>query len=138
MSVAVSNQRVGIDVEALDRKIKYPEILAQNMLHEDNYAEYVSMQSLEDKAHFLLENWTAKEAYLKLLGTGLSHEVMAIHVDHSAKLAATLHQGQSVFTLWYMLYRAKYLVCMCFEFQDDHFVLDVLDEEQLINLMDFS
>ncbi|MCR5337193.1 MAG: 4'-phosphopantetheinyl transferase superfamily protein [Lachnospiraceae bacterium] len=68
-AVALSDQRVGIDIEH-SRKISGA--VAKKILTQDEYKEYETICSKsEDAAEYLLEKWTQKEAVAKLDGSGV-------------------------------------------------------------------
>lgn len=67
--IAVSSAGgVGIDVETLDRRA--PNVLASHAFHDAERAA-IAGRPPRDRTRAILEHWTAKEAYLKALGTGL-------------------------------------------------------------------
>jgi 4'-phosphopantetheinyl transferase len=82
--VALSeNGPVGIDVEPLDRAESLLEC-ETSFCHPD---EIVALPlRREERARQLLRIWTAKEAILKALGTGLTHppEAVTIHLEGNA------------------------------------------------------
>ncbi len=71
-AVAISDRPIGIDIEVIK---DFSAILAKKLFNEDEL-KYISgasttrKKSLMQKSFF--EIWTAKEAYLKYLGTGIS------------------------------------------------------------------
>ncbi|MDR0982848.1 MAG: 4'-phosphopantetheinyl transferase superfamily protein [Culturomica sp.] len=62
----VSDTEVGIDVQKLR---KFSETIALRYFHPN---EAKMLETLEDKSDYFFTLWTAKEAYLKYLGSGLS------------------------------------------------------------------
>ena len=76
--VAISDRPIGIDVEVIK---DFSAILAKKLFNEDEL-KYISgtsatrKKSLMQKSFF--EIWTAKEAYLKYLGTGISGGVNSL------------------------------------------------------------
>lgn len=76
--VAISDRPIGIDVEVVK---DFSAILAKKLFNEDEL-KYISgtsatrKKSLMQKSFF--EIWTAKEAYLKYLGTGISGGVNSL------------------------------------------------------------
>lgn len=73
-AAAVADQRVGVDVEPIGAPFEPP----LNVLHP---AERAALAGAGDAAHALfLRIWTAKEAYLKALRTGLLREPSGIEV----------------------------------------------------------
>lgn len=63
---ALSRSRVGIDAEELDRPIKVS--LAKRVLSKSELARF---EASDNKRRALLSFWVLKEAYFKMLGTGL-------------------------------------------------------------------
>lgn len=76
--VAISDRPIGIDIEVIK---DFSAILAKKLFNEDEL-KYISgtsstrKKSLMQKSFF--EIWTAKEAYLKYLGTGISGGVNSL------------------------------------------------------------
>ena len=62
---------VGIDVESLDREVDWREIASRFFSAREVTSLHGSVKS-DEHAHFT-ELWTLKEAYIKAIGTGLSH-----------------------------------------------------------------
>jgi 4'-phosphopantetheinyl transferase len=62
---------VGIDVESLDREVDWREIASRFFSAREVTSLDGSVKS-DEHAHFT-ELWTLKEAYIKAIGTGLSH-----------------------------------------------------------------
>ncbi|MDQ1522053.1 MAG: 4-phosphopantetheinyl transferase, partial [Actinomycetota bacterium] len=74
--VAVSTEQVGADVEVV-RARRYLDRIAQRTLRADEYSRWESLRDDEQVAAFL-RSWTAKEAYLKMLGVGLTRALREI------------------------------------------------------------
>jgi 4'-phosphopantetheinyl transferase len=69
VAIAVSAE-VGVDVEHL-RRIEHVERLAHRYFHADEAEQIAALQSPEQERKFL-EYWTAKEAVLKSIGSGIT------------------------------------------------------------------
>lgn len=71
VACAVARHEVGIDVESVDRRIQPLEIASQFFSHR----ELLWLRDCPEEQRPLrfIELWTLKEAYVKALGTGLSH-----------------------------------------------------------------
>jgi 4'-phosphopantetheinyl transferase len=73
VAVAVASQQVGVDVEVV-RARRYLDQVARRTLRDDEYARWRSVAGDERVVAFL-RSWTAKEAYLKMLGVGLTRSL---------------------------------------------------------------
>lgn len=80
-AIAVADRPVGVDVEPIGAPFDPP----LNVLHP---AERAALAAAGAGAHeLLLRYWTAKEAYLKALGTGLTREPTEIEIQFAARAA---------------------------------------------------
>jgi 4'-phosphopantetheinyl transferase len=80
LAIAISmTDDVGIDVEKI-RTIRDAGNLMQTILHPAEQAELAAM-SPQQREHWFYRLWTAKEAYTKAIGKGLSHRFDRIAVD---------------------------------------------------------
>jgi 4'-phosphopantetheinyl transferase len=68
--VAVAPERVGADVETV-RERRYLDRVARRTLTADEFARWSALPEPDQLVEFL-RAWTAKEAYLKMLGVGLT------------------------------------------------------------------
>jgi 4'-phosphopantetheinyl transferase len=71
--VAIAPERVGVDVEVV-RPRRYLDRVARRVLTDGELAQWVALPEHEQLAMFL-RAWTAKEAYLKMLGVGLTRSL---------------------------------------------------------------
>lgn len=71
---------VGIDIEFL-REMKDPVELAKRFFSNREYQLIVDLTNKEQQQKFFFKLWTAKEAYLKALGTGLSSSLTDIEIS---------------------------------------------------------
>ena len=79
MALAVSPQQVGIDIEKL-RPVPDWRNLAEGLLTNLGVEE-IANQPEADQAAAFLRQFTAREAYLKAAGTGLSHTTIMLERD---------------------------------------------------------
>ena len=79
---AIANTPIGIDVELLDRQIDMLRI-AKRYFHQNEYS-WVIKSSKPDRA--ALKLWTAKEAYVKCLGSTLAKELGRTNFDSNWQL----------------------------------------------------
>ncbi|HMN73434.1 MAG TPA: 4'-phosphopantetheinyl transferase superfamily protein [Rhodoblastus sp.] len=80
VAAAVAGHAVGVDIETIAAPFAAP----LNVLHP---AERAALAAAGERAHeFFLRIWTAKEAYVKALGTGLAREPSEIEIrqDYAA------------------------------------------------------
>ena len=68
----ISNKEIGLDIEALipEKRLN----LANKILSTIEYQEFINSSN---KALYLTNKWTLKEAYSKYLGTGLSDDIFS-------------------------------------------------------------
>lgn len=83
---AVSAKKIGIDIEKNDKKVKYEE-LAKRFFCTSEY-QLIKQVSQEEKAILFYQFWTAKEAYLKAIGLGLSGGLNTIELAYNKRWRA--------------------------------------------------
>jgi 4'-phosphopantetheinyl transferase len=97
-AVAVASRaRVGIDVERLARPPVAPAVL-RRVLDEHELALVLAVPEAQRDEAFL-RHWTAKEAYVKALGTGLATGLRAVGI-RDALTAPALAHGVAVGEAW--------------------------------------
>lgn len=74
--LALSNREVGIDVERLHRRNF--RAIVRRFFHPAEIAFFDSVEEKDLQERFIT-HWTYKEAYLKLLGTGIGAQSLATH-----------------------------------------------------------
>ena len=89
IAVAVSNRPVGIDIEAVvsQERVGDSHFLERTM----NATERQSIAEADDPRLMFTELWTRKEAYVKLLGTGLDMNTLPMLLNEAD--AYTFHTG---------------------------------------------
>jgi len=72
---------IGVDLESLDRKVEYDDVVAQFF----SVAEQIAWREIPplQRSNTFLRGWTRKEAYVKARGDGLSHASTSYTVDLS-------------------------------------------------------
>ena len=75
----VSGARVGVDIEAERPRVRL-EALAERVLGTDEYAEWLGLEPAAQLRGFL-RFWTAKEAYLKAIGAGVTLPLRDVPVE---------------------------------------------------------
>jgi 4'-phosphopantetheinyl transferase len=75
------NRKIGVDLE-YRREINELEKLVKRFFHSREY-ELLSKLENKQKQNLFFKIWTAKEAYLKALGTGISEGLDKIEIDNS-------------------------------------------------------
>lgn len=107
---AVSSSPLGVDIESA----RCTMALAERHFHPDELS-YLNSLPAASQPDALLRLWTAKEAFLKALGRGLSLPLASFSVELEEK-KATLHQTLSPlpFSLHeYLLDDARLCLCAC-------------------------
>lgn len=98
----ISNGEIGVDIETI---IPYKERLAARICHSE---ELRMIQETDDKEGMLTAVWTAKEAYLKYLGTGIRSDLRKINLSAAIKN----HACAGKFYL-HSIIREEYGMCVC-------------------------
>jgi 4'-phosphopantetheinyl transferase len=75
----VTDARIGIDIE-VERPRARLDALAARVLDSEAYADWLDIQP-GAQLHAFLEQWTAKEAYLKAIGTGITVPMRDVPVE---------------------------------------------------------
>ena len=71
IALADGDVTVGVDVEEL-RPRRRLDALAQRILNDDEHAAWSLLADADERLRFFLQVWTAKEAYLKAIGIGVT------------------------------------------------------------------
>lgn len=89
VAVALAEAPVGVDIEPVGAPFEAP----LNVLHPDERAALAAMGA--DAHDHFMRLWTAKEAYLKALGTGFAREPaeIAIALAAPARIDGAIHRG---------------------------------------------
>lgn len=93
IAVTIGNP-VGVDVEFLDRNLD-PAELAPTVFANDEVAAVLSARA-EDRLSRFLEIWTTKEAWLKMIGCGLTEDLPTFSVRNQTRLPRELRPAQLV------------------------------------------
>ena len=88
-ALAVSSQPVGVDMEVLHKDVE----IIRSVLHPQERGQLADMYDAEKQRQFL-RIWTAKEAFLKALGLGLTIDPAEVLVDFSdERIEAIRYKG---------------------------------------------
>ena len=112
--IVVSEEHsIGVDLEFVNRKIKVLEVARSVLV--DRELDYLEGTRAEDRERLFLYFWTAKEAYLKLLGTGLSLEPKKVSLQLGSKFPVGCEsKGYSEGKLTYLeLHDDSAICCLC-------------------------
>lgn len=112
--IAVSEDHpVGVDLEFVNRKTKVLEVARSVLI--DRELDFLEAARVEHRDRLFLYFWTAKEAYLKLLGTGLSLEPKKVALEMGSKFpVACGSKGYSEGKLTYLdLHDNGAICCLC-------------------------
>ena len=71
IALAADGARVGVDVEEIRPRTRI-DALAARVLNDDEHAAWSSIDDERERVRSFLAVWTAKEAYLKALGIGIT------------------------------------------------------------------
>ncbi|MBE9222237.1 4'-phosphopantetheinyl transferase superfamily protein [Cyanobacterium stanieri LEGE 03274] len=77
----ISNQLIGVDIENISKQVKFKQ-LAQRFFCPSEYA-LIDQVKPENEAQLFYTFWTAKEAYLKAIGEGLSGGLDSIELSYN-------------------------------------------------------
>lgn len=89
-ALAVDSQDLGLDVEDRTRRVEYL-ALGKRFFAPPEAKE---LERTADPRHFFFEIWTAKEAYIKALGDGLSHPLDQFLTYHNDRWGLFDLQGR--------------------------------------------
>jgi 4'-phosphopantetheinyl transferase len=84
--VAIAPEPVGVDVERV-RPRRYLDAVARRVLRDDEFARWAARPEA-DRLDAFLRVWTAKEAYLKLLGVGITRALREVDVHDTQTWSA--------------------------------------------------
>jgi 4'-phosphopantetheinyl transferase len=76
--VAVAAEPIGADVERVHPR-RYLDAVARRVLRDDEFARWAALPET-DRVVAFLRVWTAKEAYVKLLGVGITRALRDVDV----------------------------------------------------------
>ncbi|WP_069792062.1 4'-phosphopantetheinyl transferase family protein [Cyanobacterium sp. IPPAS B-1200] len=77
----ISNQLIGVDIENISKQVKFKQ-LAKRFFCPSEF-QLIEQVNQENKAKLFYTLWTAKEAYLKATGEGLSGGLDAIELSYN-------------------------------------------------------
>ncbi|MCH3963492.1 MAG: 4'-phosphopantetheinyl transferase superfamily protein [Clostridium sp.] len=106
--IALSNREVGVDVEYIDKKFEYTEIINRCFC-----ANEISLIGKSHKKFFIA--WVAKEAYFKYLGTGLYKSLNSVYISGDTEDGVYLSDkelNKEVFVYIFEL-EGKYVLGLC-------------------------
>lgn len=92
VAVGYAESEIGIDLEQIDRSLDRKSIAAFMFTPEEQAYVFESAGDEEQKIRFT-EVWTAKESYLKYLGTGFKKNPLSFSVDVRNKMIAEKENG---------------------------------------------
>ena len=109
--LAISDTPVGCDIEHLHKAI-----LSHHVFHPQELARLRSLPEGDARNREFLRLWTAKEAFLKAIGTGI--DAKAATYDFSSGNSISLSDG----SIWKIEHQSifnfpEYLSCICYKFQ---------------------
>ena len=107
--LAVSDTPVGCDIEKLHKTV-----LSHHVFHPNELDALSNLPSGDIQNHEFLRLWTAKEAFLKAIGTGI--DTKASSYDFSKSNTISLYDG----SFWKLEHHTvcdfpDYLSCVCYK-----------------------
>ena len=107
----VADRSIGVDLQKADKPVR--DALAKRVMTAEEYEAYLGIKAAQ-RQDFFYKRWTAKEAYAKWTGKGLSEEFCSLFADlpgarvisHITGKAATLHMET---------WKDTYYIGMCYE-----------------------
>lgn len=105
----ISSDEVGCDIEAIG---KYNNAIAKRFYHENEYANLVSLHSEAEQTELFYRYWTAKEAFVKNIGTGIKTPLNSfeIIIGDSISVDQSINDQSYYFRSFEM---KDYALCVC-------------------------
>ncbi|MDD4848588.1 MAG: 4'-phosphopantetheinyl transferase superfamily protein [Bacteroidales bacterium] len=112
VAIAVADVPVGIDVETWQRKV--PMTIASRYFSTEEQNALNAVDGDEQKQLFF-RLWTAKESYLKMLGTGLTRSLSSFSIDFQQKEPRIFDENQqnAAAFLWHFQPDFWHIMCVC-------------------------
>jgi len=83
--IAIALEDIGVDIEPSQRTVAKARSIAKRFFHHDETRWILEHSSAQQTAVFL-QCWAAKEAIVKAIGTGLSHQLAAFSVAETSQV----------------------------------------------------
>jgi len=136
IAVAFCDDReVGIDVEAADRK-------ANPMIAERYFtpSEMDFLQKIppQQRLHAFLRLWTIKEAYLKMIGVGLSRPLNSFEIHSGDKITIYENQTLQNCTIFQDETDHKHIITVCVKGCENNFLLNRQNMKSIINFVELN
>lgn len=127
---AISSDEVGCDIEAIG---KYNNAIAKRFYHENEYANLASLCSEAEQIDLFYRYWTAKEAFVKNIGTGIKTPLNSfeIVIGDSINVKQSINNQSYYFKSFEM---EDYALCVCSLNNEDielihfNFTLDTVEK----------
>ena len=135
IAVAFCNDReVGIDVEANDRKVN---LLIAERHFTPAEAEFLQKTPEQQRPHAFLRLWTIKEAYLKMLGTGLSRPLDSFEIQYfNGKINIYENQTLQNCTTFQDETDGKHTITVCVKGIENNFHFNRQNIKSIINFVE--
>jgi len=135
IAVAFCDDReVGIDVEAADRKVN---LMIAERFFTPAEVDFLQKTPLEQRPHTFLRLWTIKEAYLKMIGTGLSRPLNSFEIQLSdGKITICENQMRQNCTIFQGETACEHIITLCVKGDENNFLLKRQDMKSIINFVE--
>jgi 4'-phosphopantetheinyl transferase len=135
IAVAFCNDHeVGIDVEAADRAVNLT--IAERYFTQSE-ATFLQKTPLQQRSHAFLRLWTIKEAYLKMIGTGLLQPLNSFEIQQNeSKIKIYDNEKPQECTIFQDETDQKHIIAVCVEKYENNFLLNRQDMKSIINFVE--
>ena len=106
---AISDDEVGCDIERIaEANLK----IAKRFYHENEYKRLASLSDEAEQRKIFYYYWTAKEAFVKNIGTGIKTPLSSFEIlfDDGVRINQNISEGEYRFKLYSM---EDYAICVC-------------------------
>ncbi len=107
---AISKHNIGCDIEKIDE----PDLLvAKSFFHEKEYINICAEKDVNKQANLFYKYWTAKEAFVKNLGTGILTPLNSFEIMFGNDISINQNINNESYHFDSLDYIDDYCICLC-------------------------